>query len=97
MGALNMAKRKKKGGRKKRPIRIFATVGLVVGLIQMYRAFQEGGWGRLFISLTGYDANYGWNWKWATSSIPMLIGAGMSFAASKLGLNRYSPIKGVVW
>lgn len=92
-----MTRKGKKRKGHKRPIRIFATAGLIVGLINMWNAYKEGGWDRLFISLTGYDRNYGWNWKWATSTIPMVIGAGLSFAASKLGLNRYSPIRGVVW
>ena len=84
-----MARRRKKGGRRKQKIPIAATAGMIFGLKNLYDSYKEGGSGRAMIALTGYDPNYGFNWKWATSTIPMVTGAAVSMAASKFGLNRH--------
>ena len=84
-----MARRRKKGGRRRQKIPIAATAGMLVGIKNLYDSYKEGGTGRVMISLTGYDPNYGFNWKWATATIPMVAGAAVSMAASKFGLNRH--------
>ena len=84
-----MARRRKKGGRRRQKIPIIATAGMILGLKNLYDSYNAGGIDRAMISLTGYDANYGWNWKWATSTIPMVIGAAGSMVAAKSGINRH--------
>ena len=88
-----MARRRKKGGSRKKGIRIAATAGMVLGMWNLYGAYKEGGAHRAMVSLTGYDPNHGWNWKWATSTIPMVAGCAVSMVASKAGLNRYTPTR----
>ena len=88
--ATNMARRgRKKGSRRKQKIPILATAGMIVGLKNLYDGYKEGGTHRVMVSLTGYDPNYGFNWKWATATIPMVLGAGGSMLAAKTGINRY--------
>ena len=85
-----MAKRRKKGGRRRQKIPIFATAGMIAGLLETYKAYKTGGTSHMVLRLTGYhmDQNL-WNWKWATAGIPMIIGPAASMVASKAGLNRY--------
>ena len=83
-----MAK-KRKGGRRRQKIPIAATVGMLIGLKNLWEGYKAGGTGRALICLTGYDENYGFNWKWATATIPMVAGAGISMIAAKSGINRY--------
>ena len=73
---------------------IGALAGLIGSAVMTVGAYKEGGMGRVLISWTGYDSNYGWNAKWATSAIPLVAGLGASFIAAKTGVNRYTP-KGI--
>ena len=82
-------KKGKNGKRRRQKIPIFATAGVLIGLKNLWDAYKEGGTGRAFIALTGYDSNYGFNWKWATAGIPMVAGPLASMAVSKIGLNRH--------
>ena len=84
-----MARRKKSRGRRRRKIPIAATAGMLIGLKNLWDGYKAGGTSRAMICLTGYDPNYGFNWKWATATIPMVAGAGVSMIAAKSGLNRY--------
>jgi len=84
-----MAQKKKGKSRRRQKIPILATAGMIIGMKNLWDAYKEGGTGRAMISLTGYDPNYGFNWRWATSSIPMFLGAGGSMVAAKSGVNRY--------
>ena len=87
-----MARRKKSRGRRRRKIPIAATAGMLIGLKNLWDGYKAGGTSRAMICLTGYDPNYGFNWKWATATIPMVAGAGVSMVAAKSGLNRYIKI-----
>ena len=73
---------------------IGALAGMLGAAVQTVRAYKEGGMNRVLISWTGYDSNYGWNAKWATSAVPLVAGLGASFIAAKTGVNRYTP-KGI--
>ena len=84
-----MARRRKKGGRRRQKIPIAATAGMVIGLIQLKKAWSAGGSHGAMVALTGYDPNYGFNYKWATAIIPMVGGAAVSMVAAKSGINRY--------
>lgn len=86
-----MASKKKTGGRRRRKIPIIATAGLVMGLLNFMDKYKESRHAAM-VSLTGYDPNYGFNWKWATSTIPIVIGAAGSMVAAKSGINRYMNI-----
>ena len=72
-------------------MRLGALAGILGSAIGTYHAYQEGGWGRVKISWTGYDENFGWNFKWATNAHILGMGIGASFLASKTGVNRYTP------
>ncbi len=79
-------KNKKKNGKRKIPI--ISTALILIGIKELWNAYKEGGTGRVFIALTGYDQNYGWNWKWARAGIP-LIGAGIAEAViRKSGIRK---------
>lgn len=91
-----MARRRKKGGSRKKGIRIGATVGIAVGLYTLWKAVQAAptaNKGAAAIHrLTGYDINAKvWKWQDATALMPMVGGIGVSMIASKVGLNRYTP------
>ena len=60
-----------------------------MGLLNLYDKIKNEDRAAAMVSLTGYDPNYGFNWKWATSTIPMVIGAAGSMVAAKSGINRY--------
>jgi len=91
-------RRKKRGGSRKKGIRIGATVGIITGLYMLYRDVSEhksnaGAWA--IQSLTGFDIASGkWNWRKAHATLPIIAGVGLSMVASKVGLNRYTP-KGI--
>ena len=88
-----MARRRKKGGRRRQKISIFGAAGMIVGvytLITDVMAHKTEAGRFAMIRLTGFDISNGdWNWKNATAGIPMLVGAGASMVAAKSGLNRY--------
>lgn len=84
-------KKGKKNGRRKQKIPIAATAGMLIGLKNLWDAYQAGGTGRAMRALTGYE-NGIFNWKNASAIIPMAGGAIVSMAASKTGLNRYVKI-----
>lgn len=67
------------------------TLGLLGSAVNTVRAYREGGMNRVIISWTGYDSNYGWNWKWATSAVPLIVGAAATFVAVKSGINKWTP------
>ena len=75
-------------------IHLGITAGLLGSAVETVRAYREGGMNRVLISWTGYDSNYGWNWKWATSVVPLVVGAGATIIAVKSKVNRYMP-KGI--
>ncbi|GAG88206.1 unnamed protein product [marine sediment metagenome] len=77
-----------------RGIRIGATVGILAALYQTYRAATGTGDPGIQVvqAWTGYHYGDGtFNWKKASALIPAVAGAGASMAASKIGLNRYTP------
>ena len=82
-----MAKRKK-GGRRKQKISIAAAAGMVVGIKELWTAYQAGGGQRVMSALTGWNGT-DFNWRRATATIPMIGGAAVSMVAAKVGLNRY--------
>ncbi|GAI66216.1 unnamed protein product [marine sediment metagenome] len=87
--------RKKKQGRRKRKISLFAVGGAVAAIAYLWGAQAAGGnfqdkANRMFASLTGIDL-FGktfniWN---AQAGIALVGGAGASMVAAKTGLNRY--------
>lgn len=85
----SMVRRRKKGGRRKQKIPIAATAGMIFGLLELKKAYTSGGSHAAMVALTGYDPNFGWNYKWARATIPMVLGAGVSMVAAKSGINRY--------
>ena len=87
-----MARRRKKGGRRKRKMSLFATAGIVVGLWQLWKHRAAGPDG-LFLRLTGWNmASKQWEYKRATAGIAFLGGAAASMIVAKTGLNRYMNI-----
>lgn len=81
--------KKKNSTRRRQKIPILATSGMLIGLKNLWVAYKEGGTHRAMVALTGYDPNYGFNWKWATALIPMALGGLGSMIAAKSGINRY--------
>ena len=84
-----MAKRRKKGGRRRRKISIFAATGFIVGLKALWDA-RGGGMNQMFLRLTGYDmAAKSFDIKRASAGIAFFGGAAASMVAAKTGVNRY--------
>lgn len=84
-----MAKRKK-GGRRRRKISIFSTAGILVGLKNLWDAYQQGGGTQAMVALTGYNSiSNDFDYKRATAGIPMILGPLASMVASKAGINRH--------
>ncbi|GAG63116.1 unnamed protein product [marine sediment metagenome] len=78
-----------------RGIRIGATAGIVAGIWQTWQGWKRGGVNGIVTELTGWKMSAGeWAPKEAKAAIAMLAGCGLSMAASKIGLNRYTP-KGI--
>ncbi|GAH05178.1 unnamed protein product [marine sediment metagenome] len=90
-----MARRRKKQGRRKRKVSLFAVGGAVAALAYLWSAYAAGGTfqdkgNRMFSSLTGIDLfNKSFNIWDAQAGIALAGGAGASMVAAKTGLNRY--------
>ena len=83
-----MAKKKKRNSSRRRKVPIISTALFLIGLKNLWNAYRDGGTHRVLVSLTGYDPNYGWNWKWADSGI-CFAGAGVAEAViRKSGIRR---------
>ena len=92
-----MARRKKRGGSRRKGIRIAATIGIIAGIWETYRVATTTGdpMKQIVKTWTGWDmVGGGWNWKDARAAIAVGAGCGVSMVASKVGLNRYTP-KGI--
>ena len=87
-----MARRKKRGGGRRRTIRIAATAGAVGGGLYAYQAYQSSGANGVIQAYSGYDPSSGsFNIMNATSLHATLAGAIVSMVGAKLGINRYLP------
>jgi len=86
-----MARRKKRGGRR-RIIRVAATGGAIGAGLLAYNAYQSSGPTGAVQVMTGYDPSSG---QFAFSSAvglhALLAGAAVSMVGAKLGLNKYLP------
>ena len=90
-----MARRRKKGVRRKRKISLLAAGGAVAAFAFLWGA-QKAGTGykdkanRIFKSLTGIDLVHRQFNIWsAEAGLALFAGAGGSMLAAKTGLNRY--------
>ena len=78
----------------KRGIRVGATIGMGVMAWQSWKNWQQGGANKVINGLTGYNMEKEtWNIKRANALIPGLVGIGLSWAAAKTGINRYTPTR----
>lgn len=89
-----MARRryKKKRGGRKRGIPIAATFGLAFGLWETYKHVSQWKNANAFVeAFTGYSPERKtWSMQYF-KMLPAYAGIGVSMAASKIGLNRYTP------
>jgi len=86
-----MARRKRKGTRRKQKIPIIATIGLLVALKKSWDLRSQPN--RLVEAWTGYQPdNNTFNLRNASCLIPAVAGTVGSMAAAKIGLNRYIKI-----
>lgn len=84
-----MAK-KRKGGKRKRKISIFAAAGAAIGIKFLWGAYKSGGVNKAFMALTGYDlVGRTFDIKRASAGIAFFGGAVASMVAAKTGINRY--------
>ena len=83
-----MANKKGKKGKARRKIPIIPTTLFLLGLKSLYDAYKEGGLHRVGVSLIGYDPNYGFNWKWATSGIFLISAAVSNKVIASTGLRK---------
>ena len=93
-----MARRRKRGGSRKKGLRIAAGVGIAVGTYLLVkdvwtnRGNAQAAAGAAMRSLTGYNTLTGsFDIKDAKFLIPAVGGCVVSMVASKTGLNRYTP------
>ena len=89
-----MAK-KRKGGRRKRKISLFAAGGALAGAFFLIDAYKAGGTFKdkaflMLTSLTGINLfSRTFNIWDARAGIAMAVGAGAAMVAAKSGVNRY--------
>lgn len=79
--------------------RIGAGAGIMAGVIglgySMWEGWKAGGAKGLAEgttgSLTGFGFDGSWDWTRMTFTLPTFAGCGVSYAAAKTGVNRYTP------
>ena len=88
-----MPKRKKKGSRRSKKIPLAAAAGVGMAFAEPIQIGLQGNIMEALYSfgagLTGYRPDQGWNpASMAKGALPIFVGALVSVAASKLGVNR---------
>jgi len=90
-----MARKKKRGGGRRKIIRIAAVAGTAGGAKHAYDRYQASGISGAIEAYTGYNTADGtFNFLNASSMHATLAGALVSMIFAKTGLNRYLP-KGI--
>ena len=90
-----MARKKKRGGGRRKIIRIAAIAGAAGGAKHAYDRYQETGIVGAIEAYTGYNTGDGtFNFLNASSMHATLAGAVVSMIFAKTGLNKYLP-KGI--
>jgi hypothetical protein len=89
---MKMARRRKRGGSRKRPIRIAATAGAIGGALYAYKAYQSMGPSGVVQAYSGYNPDDGsFAFSNAASLYATMIGGIVSWVGAKTGINRYLP------
>jgi len=87
-----MANKRKKGGGRRKIIRIAAVAGAAGGALNAYAAYKSAGAPGVIQAYSGYNTSDGsFNIMSATSLHATLAGAIVSMIGAKLGVNKYLP------